>query len=139
MDMEKRIKTLNAIVSDELGLLLETWNYHWNVEGANFSSLHKLFEDQYDGLQELIDEMAERVRALGGVAETKVTLDIAKKTPNADMLKVLAERHEGLSGKMSKKWIPALDKEGDVGSVDLLTRALQLHDKMAWMLRATGR
>ena len=137
--MEKRIKTLNAIVSDELGLLLETWNYHWNVEGANFSSLHKLFEDQYDGLQELIDEMAERVRALGGVAETKVAVEISAGTPVAKMLSGLAERHEGLSAKMGKKWIPALDKEGDVGSVDLLTRALQMHDKMAWMLRATGR
>ena len=60
-------------------------------------------------------------------------------TPMAEMLKKLAEQHEGLSGKMVKKWIPALDKEGDVGSVDLLTRASQVHDKMAWMLRATGR
>ncbi|HEY3439156.1 MAG TPA: DNA starvation/stationary phase protection protein [Paludibaculum sp.] len=137
--MEKRIKTLNAIVSDELGLLLETWNYHWNVEGANFPSLHKLFEDQYDGLQELIDELAERVRALGGVAETKVSVEFSSGTPVAKMLSGLAERHEGLSAKMGKKWIPALDKEGDVGSVDLLTRALQLHDKMAWMLRATAK
>lgn len=137
--MEKRIKTLNTIISDELGLLLETWNFHWNVEGANFPSLHKLFEDQYDGVQELIDEMAERVRALGGVAETKVSVEISTKTPLAAMLTGLAERHEGLSAKMAKKWIPALDKEGDIGSVDLLTRALQMHDKMAWMLRATAR
>jgi starvation-inducible DNA-binding protein len=137
--MEKRIKTLNAIVSDELGLLLETWNFHWNVEGANFSSLHKLFEDQYDGLQELIDEMAERVRALGGVAETKVSVEIGGQTPVAKMLSGLADRHEALSAKMLAKWIPALEKDGDVGSVDLLTRALQMHDKMAWMLRASGR
>jgi starvation-inducible DNA-binding protein len=137
--MEKRIKTLNTIISDELGLLLETWNFHWNVEGANFPSLHKLFEDQYDGLQELIDEMAERVRALGGVAETKVTVEIGGLTPAAKMLSGLAARHEGLSAKMLAKWIPALEKDGDVGSVDLLTRALQMHDKMAWMLRATGR
>ncbi len=137
--MEKRIKTLNTIISDELGLLLETWNFHWNVEGVNFPSLHKLFEDQYDGLQELIDEMAERVRALGGVAETKVSVELTSLTPVAKMLSGLAEKHEELSARMGKKWIPALDKEGDVGSVDLLTRALQMHDKMAWMLRATGR
>ena len=136
--MEKNLKTLNTIISDELGLLLETWNFHWNVEGANFPSLHKMFEEQYDQLQELIDEIAERVRALGGVSETKVALEITQMTPMAEMLKKLAEQHEGLSGKMVKKWIPALDKEGDVGSVDLLTRASQVHDKMAWMLRATG-
>lgn len=137
--MEKRVKTLNTIISDELGLLLETWNFHWNVEGANFPSVHKMFEEQYDQLQELIDEIAERVRALGGVSETKVALEITQMTPVAEMLKKLVGRHEGLSGKMVKKWIPALDKEGDVGSVDLLTRASQMHDKMAWMLRATGR
>jgi len=109
------------------------------VEGANFPSLHKLFEDQYDGLQELIDELAERVRALGGVAETNVPVAISTGTPTAKMLSGLAGRHEGLSARRGEKWIPALEKEGDAGSVDLLTRALQLHDKMAWMLRATGR
>lgn len=60
-------------------------------------------------------------------------------TPVAKMLSGLAERHEGLSAKMGKTWTPALGKEGDVGIVDLLTSALQMHDKMAWMLRATGR
>ena len=137
--MEKRVKTLNTIIADELELLLETWNFHWNVEGANFPSLHKLLEEQYDELQELIDEIAERVRAFDGVSETKVALEITQMTPVAEMLKKLVDRHEGLSGTMLKKWIPALDKDGDVGSVDLLTKALQVHDKMAWMLRATSR
>ncbi len=133
------MKTLNTILSQELSLLLRTWNYHWNVEGANFSSLHKLFEDQYDQLQELIDEIAERVRALGGVAKTEVSLDITKQTATGKMLTNLAEEHERLSAAMVKTWIPDLDKAGDPGSVDLLTRALQLHDKMAWMLRASAK
>ena len=133
------MQILNTILSQELELLLQTWNYHWNVEGPQFPALHKLFESQYDELQELIDEIAERVRALGGVAETKVTAEFVKLTPTAKMLSKLADAHEGLSKKMAADWIPKLDKAGDIGSVDLLTRALQQHDKAAWMLRATAK
>jgi len=133
------MKLLNTILKDELELMLETWNCHWNVEGALFPSLHKLFEEQYKGLRELADEVAERERAMGGVAETRVSLDIKKQRPAKEMLTTLAAAHEGLSAKMKSDWIPKLDKAGDVGSVDLLTRALQEHDKMAWMLRATAK
>jgi starvation-inducible DNA-binding protein len=133
------MQVLNTILSQELELLLQTWNYHWNVEGAQFAALHKLFESQYDDLQELIDEIAERVRALGGVAETKVTAEFVKLTPTTKMLTKLADAHEGLSKKMVAEWIPKLDKAGDIGSVDLLTRALQQHDKAAWMLRASAK
>ncbi len=133
------MKLLNTILKEELDLYLETWNYHWNIEGPLFPSLHKLFEEQYEALRELVDEIAERERALGGVAETRVALEIKKQRPAKEMLTTLAERHEGLSAKMKSEWIPKLEKAGDPGSVDLLTRVLQEHDKMAWMLRATAK
>ncbi len=133
------MKPLNTALQAELALYLKTWNFHWNVEGPLFPSLHKLFEEQYDGLQELVDEIAERIRALGGVADTSVKLELTGQSAAKAMLESLAADHEALSAKMSSKWIPALEKAGDPGSVDLLTRALQEHDKMAWMLRATAK
>ncbi len=67
---QSAMKTLNRILNDELSLYLKTWNFHWNVEGAQFAALHELFARQYGELQPLIDELAERIRALGGRAET---------------------------------------------------------------------
>ena len=133
------MEVLKQLLSEELTLMLRTWNYHWNLEGAQFASLHKLLETQYDELADLVDEVAERIRALGGVAETKVNLEITKLVPLAEMLKDLISANEGISKKMRTESIPVLDKANDIGSVDLLTRALQQHDKAAWMLRASAK
>ncbi len=136
--MSKTSQILNEVLTSELALYLKTWNYHWNVEGPQFPALHGLFESQYVELRNLIDEVAERIRALGGVPATKVSLSIEGLTPTLEMLKNLASGHLGLSARMSREYIPALGDE-DPGSVDLLTRAHQTHDKFAWMLNATAR
>lgn len=130
---------LNVVLNEELRLLLETWNCHWNIEGPQFSELHKLFEAQYGQLQVLIDEIAERARSLGQVAETAVESRHASVVTAPAVLTTLAGRHESLSRRMREEWIPVFEAARDAGTVDLLTRALQEHDKMAWMLRASAR
>ncbi|MCS7042149.1 MAG: DNA starvation/stationary phase protection protein [Bryobacteraceae bacterium] len=133
------MRTLNQILNEELNLYLTTWNYHWNVEGAQFAALHDLFAQQYGALQPLIDELAERIRALGGRPETDVVVRIDGARSAPQMLAALAEAHESLSRKLRQEAIPEFESSGDPGTVDLLTRAVQLHDKAAWMLRASAR
>lgn len=133
------MKTLNTLLNNELNLYLQTWNAHWNVEGPHFAALHELFGRQYEDLAGLIDEIAERIRALGGRAETRVSLEQAGTASASDMLKSLEQAHTALSQQIRQQAIPEFEKSGDTGTVDLLTRAVLLHDKAAWMLRASGR
>jgi starvation-inducible DNA-binding protein len=133
------MKSLNEVLARELDLMLETWNYHWNVEGPLFPSLHALFESQYVILQEISDEIAERVRALGVVAQTRVNLTIAKITSTQEMLSNLATKHEALARWMQDELVPAYTDSGDPATADLLTQTLEKHDKAAWMLRATAK
>lgn len=132
------MKTLNSLLNSELCLYLQTWNSHWNVEGPQFAALHDLFARQYGELAALIDEMAERIRALGGRAETRVAVEQAGAANAAEMLDSLRQAHEASSRRMREEAIPEFEKVGDPGTVDLLTRAVQLHDKAAWMLRASA-
>jgi starvation-inducible DNA-binding protein len=133
------MKTLNRILNDELSLYLKTWNFHWNVEGAQFAALHELFARQYGELQTLIDELAERIRALGGRAETGLEARFDGSRTAPQMLAELAGAHESLSRQLRETAIPEFEQAGDPGTADLLTRAVQLHDKAAWMLRASAR
>lgn len=133
------MKTLNTLLNDELSLYLQTWNSHWNVEGPQFAALHDLFARQYGELAALIDEMAERIRSLGGLAETRVAVEQAGSAGAQEMLAALEQAHRALSRRMREEAIPEFEKAGDPGTVDLLTRAVQLHDKAAWMLRASAR
>ncbi len=133
------MKTLNTLLNSELSLYLQTWNFHWNVEGPHFAPLHELFARQYGELAALIDELAERIRALGARAETRVAAEVSGAAAAPEMLVSLAQAHEELSRAMRQSAIPEFEKAGDPGTVDLLTRAVQLHDKAAWMLRASTR
>lgn len=133
------MRSLNEVLAREHDLMLETWNYHWNVEGPLFPSLHALFESQYDTLQEISDEIAERIRALGVVAETRVNLTIAKITSAQEMLGNLATKHEALARWMQDELVPAYADAGDPATADLLTQTLEKHDKASWMLRATAK
>lgn len=133
------MKTLNTLLNDELKLYLETWNCHWNVEGPQFAALHDLFARQYGELAGLIDELAERIRALGGRAETRIAVEQAGAAPAAEMLAALQQAHEALSRRLREQAIPEFADSGDPATADLLTRAAQLHDKAAWMLRASAR
>jgi starvation-inducible DNA-binding protein len=132
------MNTLNSILNEELALYLKTWNAHWNVEGPQFAALHELFAQQYGELAALIDEIAERIRSLGARAETRVSVDDSGAASAEGLLLLLAQAHRQLSRRLREEAIPEFDRAGDPGTVDLLTRALQLHDKAAWMLSASA-
>lgn len=133
------MNSLQTLLNQELALYLRTWNYHWNVEGPSFISLHELFEKQYGQLNEVIDELAERMRALDLPAETNLSVSIRDITPTADMLETLAAGHEALSKRLRDEVIPEAEDANDPGTADLLTGFVEAHDKMAWMLRATAK
>ena len=142
---EEIIKRLNGLIADEHLLYIKTRNYHWNVIGPQFSSLHALFEKQYEELASLIDDVAERVRMLGGVAmgtmtqfleETRLQEDLPEHWLDArNMVAWLKNDHESLANSLRQD-ILLSDQYGDVGTADLLTAVLRWHEKTAWMLRA---
>lgn len=137
-------KILNVLLADEFNLYARTRNSHWNVTGPAFSVLHKFFESQYDELAGIIDEVAERVRTLGGVAAgnlktmTATTrLAEAKDEPGAmKMVLSLLNDHETIIRAVREDISKVQDSYKDVGTADFLTGVLKAHEKMAWMLRA---
>jgi starvation-inducible DNA-binding protein len=139
------IALLNTLLADEYLLYTKTRNYHWNVTGLQFNDLHKFFEAQYEALDDVVDEVAERVRALGGRAAG--TLEEFLKSarlgeePGAvpaarDMLATLLADHEALTRTLRADVDTVTDTLKDVGTADFLTGLLEQHEKSAWMLRA---
>lgn len=136
---------LNKLLADSYTLYLKTQNYHWNVVGPRFKSLHDMFEEQYTELAAANDEIAERIRALGHFAPGSYSefaeLATVKeadpgKVPSADnMIANLVRDHETLSAT-AKKVIEVGDDAGDDSTVDLATVRAQTHEKTAWMLRS---
>ncbi|NML21541.1 DNA starvation/stationary phase protection protein [Pseudoflavitalea sp. G-6-1-2] len=134
---------LNKILADEFVLYAKTRNYHWNYEGDNFIEMHKFFEAQYEELDEVIDEVAERVRKIGHYAEGRLKeylkltdlLEPAATTKQGQQVKNLLDDHETMARYIREK-IVEVDKLKDVGTVDYLTQLIQRHEKAAWMLRA---
>jgi starvation-inducible DNA-binding protein len=142
---QKVIDLLNTLLADEFLLYTKTRNYHWNVTGPQFNDLHKFFEAQYEALDEVIDEVAERVRALGGRAfgtleEFRAGARLGEKpgtTPTArEMLSTLLEDHEALIRALREDVDTVNDRHHDVGTADFLTGRLEQHEKAAWMLRS---
>jgi starvation-inducible DNA-binding protein len=131
------------LLADTYTLYLKTQNYHWNVSGPMFNTLHTLFETQYTELAEAADEIAERIRALGAYAPgsyeefAKLTTvgEAEPDTRAGDMIRKLAE-DQTLLAKSSKALIDAAGDAGDDVSVDLGVRRMQVHEKNAWMLRS---
>jgi len=139
------IDILNTLLADEFLLYTKTRNYHWNVTGPQFNDLHKFFETQYEALDEVIDEVAERVRALGGRAfgtleEFRANARLGEKAgavPAArDMLASLLGDHEALIRALRSDVDTVTDRHRDVGTADFLTGLLEQHEKSAWMLRS---
>lgn len=134
---------LNKILADEFVLYAKTRNYHWNYEGDNFMEMHKFFEAQYEELDEVIDEVAERIRKIGHYAEGRLKeylkltdlLEPAATTKQGQQVKNLLDDHETMARFIREK-IVEVDKLKDVGTVDYLTQLIQRHEKAAWMLRA---
>ena len=135
---------LNQLLADEHILYNKTRNYHWSIEGPSFMEFHKLYEMQYSELAEMIDEIAERIRAIGHFAEGRLkeilkltNLDEPEApTDQASQLAHLIDDHEILINRL-RKMIAEFDvKYKDIGSSDFVTGLLKHHEKMAWMLRS---
>ena len=146
IDQEQRREIasgLSRLLADSYTLYLKTHNYHWNVTGPQFNTLHTMFEDQYTELAAAVDEIAERIRALGIKAPgsysafTDLT-DIAEGSgdENAEeMLRQLVIGQETVA-RTAREAFPAAEAASDEPSADLLTQRMQIHEKNAWMLRS---
>jgi len=134
---------LSKLLADTYTLYLKTHNFHWNVEGPMFNTLHLMFETQYNELALAVDLIAERIRALGhpapGSYAAYAKLSSIKEeigVPKAeDMIRQLVEGQEAVA-RTARAVFPAAEKAGDEPTADLLTQRLQIHEKTAWMLRA---
>ena len=141
---QKVATLLNTLLGDEYILYTKTRNYHWNVTGSNFQELHKFFESQYDQLDTAIDDIAERVRALGhwSLGSLKEFIKIARLSEDEEastkeaMLQNLLNDHEALIRLIREDVDATTDQYGDAGTADFLTGLMEDHEKMAWMLRA---
>ena len=134
---------LSVLLADTYTLYLKTHNYHWNVTGPMFQTLHTLFETQYNELALAVDEIAERIRALGEFAPgsykeyAKLTnIKEADGIPSAeDMIKDLVKGQEAIA-KTARSIVPVADEASDEVTLDLLTQRMTVHEKTAWMLRS---
>ena len=134
---------LSRLLADTYTLYLTTHNFHWNVEGPMFNTLHLMFMEQYTELWNALDAIAERIRALGYPAPgtyaefVKLTsITQPEGVPAAlDMVSVLVKSHEAVA-RTARNVFPSADKAGDESTADLLTQRLQIHEKTAWMLRS---
>ena len=135
---------LGKLLADSYTLYLKTHNFHWNVTGPMFNSLHTMFETQYNELWLATDEIAERIRALGHFAPGgygafgKLTSikEAPEQPPEAlEMVKQLAEGNEAVA-RTARKIFSTVEDAGDEVSVDLLVGRMQYHEKTAWMLRS---
>ena len=134
---------LSVLLADSYTLYLKTHNYHWNVTGPMFQTLHLMFEQHYTELALAVDLIAERIRALGFPApgsyaefSKQTSIKEAVGVPKAQvMIRQLLEGHE-ITSKTASKAFPSAEKVGDQATMDLLTQRLQIHEKTAWMLKA---
>ena len=142
-DREKIGEGLSRLLADSYTLYLKTHNFHWNVTGPMFSTLHNLFETHYMELATAVDEIAERIRALGvnapGSYKQFAELSAIEEetgTPNAEgMIRQLVEGQETVV-RTARSIFPLVDGANDEPSADLLTQRMQIHEKNAWMLRS---
>lgn len=134
---------LSHVMADTYSLYLKTHNYHWNVTGPMFQTLHLMFEQQYTELWAAVDLIAERIRALGHFAPgtykalgnlTSIAEDEGV-PPAKDMIRNLVKGHERVA-TTARKLFTAADKASDQPTADLLTQRLEIHEKTAWMLRS---
>lgn len=142
-DRQEIADGLSRLLADTYTLYLKTHNFHWNVTGPLFNTLHLMFEQQYTELAAAVDEIAERIRALGfpapGSYEQFAVLTSVKEesgVPSAeDMLAQLA-RDQEIVVRTAREVFPVADAAHDEPTADLLTQRMQIHEKTAWMLRS---
>lgn len=144
-DLAEVAHSLNRLLADENVLYIKTRNAHWNVEGHDFHAQHKFFEEQYTQLEEIIDDVAERIRSLGHYAEatlqgflklTHLTEQTREKNDSRGFIKTLLEDHETIIIHIRENINRYANDWHELGSSDFITGLMEAHEKMAWMLRA---
>jgi starvation-inducible DNA-binding protein len=135
---------LSRLLADTYTLYLTTHNFHWNVTGPMFNTLHAMFMAQYTELWNAVDPIAERIRSLGSPAPGSYAQfgalasikDAPVKPPKAlEMVKILVDGHEAVA-RTARSIFPLADAAGDEPTADLLTQRLTVHEQTAWMLRS---
>ena len=134
---------LSRLLADTYTLYLKTHNFHWNVTGPMFQTLHLMFETQYTELALAVDLIAERIRALGhpapGTYSEYAKLSSIAETPGVpkatEMIKLLVEGQEAVV-RTARSLFPMVEAASDEPTADLLTQRMQIHEKTAWMLRS---
>jgi starvation-inducible DNA-binding protein len=135
---------LARLLADTYTLYLTTHNFHWNVTGPMFNTLHAMFMAQYTELWNAVDPVAERIRSLGHPAPGSYAqfgkLSSLKDAPGSppkamEMVRILVEGHEAVA-RTARQVFPLADKAGDEPTADLLTQRLTVHEQTAWMLRS---
>lgn len=134
---------LSRLLADTYSLYLKTHNFHWNVTGPMFNTLHLMFEGQYTELALAVDLIAERIRSLGfpapGTYSEYAKLSSIAETPGVpkaeEMIRLLVQGQESVV-RTARSIFPVVDAANDEPSADLLTQRMQIHEKTAWMLRS---
>ena len=143
-DRQKISDSLSKVLADAFTLYLKTHNFHWNVTGPMFNTLHLMFMTQYTELWNAVDPVAERIRSLGHpapgsyaqFARLSSIKDVPEDPPKAlEMVKILVEGHEAVA-RTARGIFPLVEKAGDEPTADLLTQRLAVHEQTAWMLRS---
>lgn len=142
-DRKLVVEALGRLLADSYTLYLKTHNYHWNVTGPMFNTLHTLFETQYTELALAVDEIAERIRALGAPApgsytafSTLTRIEEEQGSPAAmEMIEALAADQLAVAAT-AEQVRKAADEAGDEASIDLAVGRVTVHEKNAWMLRS---
>lgn len=134
---------MGGFLADTYALYLKTQNYHWNVTGPLFESLHKMFEEQYKELAEVVDKIAERIRALGQKSPASfsdfsrlTTLKESAPDPtDEEMVRALIDDHEAIT-RSARNIFKQTEQFKDPATADLLTERMESHEKFAWMLKS---
>ncbi len=134
---------LSRLLADTYTLYLKTHNFHWNVTGPQFNTLHQMFEQQYTELATAVDEIAERIRALGFPAPGSYaqfgalsSIDEESGVPSAEQMLAQLARDQEIVVRTAREVFPFADTASDEPTADLLTQRMQIHEKTAWMLRS---
>lgn len=143
-NLKSIVAILSSVLSDAMILYTKTRKFHWNVSGNSFMELHKLFEGQYDKLEESIDEIAERINKLGsktpGTLEEFLKMTTLKESPGKypaqkEMIKELLQDHEAVIKQLRGYITDCDEKYKDIGTSDFLTDMIKEHETIAWTLR----
>ncbi|HBF52055.1 Dps family protein [Massilia sp. YIM B02769] len=142
-DRAKMVESLSKVLADAYMLYLKTHNFHWNVTGPLFSSLHVMFEEQYTEQWNALDEIAERIRALGHFApatykryaELSSITEEPEVLSSKEMIRQLVDGNEILIRTL-RAGVKVADELDDYPTADMLTTRMEVHEKNAWMLRS---